>query len=124
MLPPPDPISIRSSTGMRIGSPLPDLNLWTRATSIPLLWLGLAALDYAGLGGRAAHVQRNKVRLSEHIAVEARRERARRRAGLQKSYRTLARGVRAHDAARRVHHQKLAAVAQFGQVALDAADVP
>ena len=108
---------------MRIGRPLPDLNLWTLRDLDAVALARLTALDDAGLGGGAAHIQRNQVRLSQHFAVKARRKRACRRPRFQHPYRTLARRVGAHDAARRVHHQKLAAVAQFSQVALDATNI-
>ena len=66
-----------------------------------------AVLDQPDLGRRAAHVERDDVGTAERLAQVGRGDHAGGRPGLDHEHRPHARGVRAEDAAARLHHEQL-----------------
>ena len=123
MLPPPAPISIISITGTLTGRPLPFLKRYLRSTSNCGAISGSPSLDQAGLGGGAAHVEREQARAVDQPAVVRRRERARGRAGLDQAHGKPARGLDVAHAAVRLHDEQVAGDAERAQRVLESLQI-
>ena len=87
MDPPPAPISISSRVEMRTGKPLPSMKRRSRAPPRSCRRPGLAVVDDAELGGRAAHVEGQHVGAAVAATQMGGDQRARRWSGFQQLHR-------------------------------------
>ena len=71
-----------------------------------------ALVDHTEFGRRAAHVERQQVGVASGLAIGGRRQRARRRAGLEQAHRVAHGGVHGGNAAAGEHEEEIAAEAE------------
>ena len=124
MLPPPAPISIRSTAGAFRSRPLPFLET-AHARHLELRRARrLAARDQRDLGGRAAHVEGQDVGRAETLGKVCGDRDASGGPGFDQPHRELAREIQAQRSAAGAHHEEgatrsafLQGLGQLGQVA-------